>query len=64
MSISFSSPVTRDGRLRGAGVTAVLGPILTEVFGKRIIAAQQPSGLATMAAPGETEAAPAPVSGA
>src|SRR5881394_1610899 len=26
MPISFSSPVTRDGRLRGAGVTAVLGP--------------------------------------
>jgi ATP-dependent RNA helicase SUPV3L1/SUV3 len=29
MSISFSSPVTRDGRLRGAGVTAVLGPTNT-----------------------------------
>ena len=29
MAISFSSPVTRDGRLRGAGVTAVLGPTNT-----------------------------------
>ena len=29
MPISFSSPVTRDGRLRGAGVTAVLGPTNT-----------------------------------
>jgi len=29
MTISFSSPVTRDGRLRGAGVTAVLGPTNT-----------------------------------
>ena len=29
MSISFSSAVTRDGRLRGAGVTAVLGPTNT-----------------------------------
>ena len=29
MSISFSSPATRDGRLRGAGVTAVLGPTNT-----------------------------------
>jgi ATP-dependent RNA helicase SUPV3L1/SUV3 len=29
MSISFSSPVNRDGRLRGAGVTAVLGPTNT-----------------------------------
>src|SRR5690242_16066938 len=29
MSISFSSPVTRDARLRGAGVTAVLGPTNT-----------------------------------
>src|SRR3979409_2672024 len=26
MPLSFSSPVTRDGRLRGQGVTAVLGP--------------------------------------
>jgi len=26
MPLSFSSPVNRDGRLRGAGVTAVLGP--------------------------------------
>src|SRR5438046_1469010 len=29
MPISFSSPVIRDGRLRGAGVTAVLGPTNT-----------------------------------
>ncbi len=29
MAISFSSPVSRDGRLRGAGVTAVLGPTNT-----------------------------------
>src|SRR6187200_2593491 len=29
MPISFSSPVSRDGRLRGAGVTAVLGPTNT-----------------------------------
>ena len=29
MSISFSSPVSRDGRLRGTGVTAVLGPTNT-----------------------------------
>src|ERR1700710_2579998 len=29
MSISFSSPVTRVARLRGAGVTAVLGPTNT-----------------------------------
>jgi ATP-dependent RNA helicase SUPV3L1/SUV3 len=29
MSISFSSPATREGRLRGAGVTAVLGPTNT-----------------------------------
>src|SRR5205809_4557507 len=29
MPLSFSSPVTRDGRLRGAGVTAVLGPTNT-----------------------------------
>ena len=29
MPISFSSPATRDGRLRGAGVTAVLGPTNT-----------------------------------
>jgi ATP-dependent RNA helicase SUPV3L1/SUV3 len=29
MAISFSSPATRDGRLRGAGVTAVLGPTNT-----------------------------------
>jgi ATP-dependent RNA helicase SUPV3L1/SUV3 len=29
MPISFSSPSTRDGRLRGAGVTAVLGPTNT-----------------------------------
>ncbi len=29
MPISFSSPVNRDGRLRGAGVTAVLGPTNT-----------------------------------
>src|SRR3954462_13720087 len=29
MPVSFSSPVTRVGRLRGAGVTAVLGPTNT-----------------------------------
>ena len=29
MAISFSSPAARDGRLRGAGVTAVLGPTNT-----------------------------------
>src|SRR6201990_2083530 len=29
MAISFSSPVTRDARARGAGVTAVLGPTNT-----------------------------------
>ncbi len=29
MAISFSSPVNRDGRLRGTGVTAVLGPTNT-----------------------------------
>jgi ATP-dependent RNA helicase SUPV3L1/SUV3 len=29
MPISFSSPAARDGRLRGAGVTAVLGPTNT-----------------------------------
>ncbi len=29
MAISFSSPASRDGRLRGAGVTAVLGPTNT-----------------------------------
>src|SRR6476620_7587240 len=29
MPISFSSPLNRDGRLRGAGVTAVLGPTNT-----------------------------------
>jgi ATP-dependent RNA helicase SUPV3L1/SUV3 len=29
MPISFSSPAIRDGRLRGAGVTAVLGPTNT-----------------------------------
>jgi ATP-dependent RNA helicase SUPV3L1/SUV3 len=29
MPISFSSPATRDGRLRGASVTAVLGPTNT-----------------------------------
>src|ERR1700686_2373162 len=29
MSISFSSPALRDGRARGAGVTAVLGPTNT-----------------------------------
>jgi ATP-dependent RNA helicase SUPV3L1/SUV3 len=29
MSLSFSSPIYRDGRLRGAGVTAVLGPTNT-----------------------------------
>src|SRR6476659_5684622 len=29
MPISFSSPVSRDGRLRGTGVTAVLGPTNT-----------------------------------
>src|ERR1044072_1623461 len=29
MPISFSSPVTRDSRLRGAGVPAVLGPTNT-----------------------------------
>jgi ATP-dependent RNA helicase SUPV3L1/SUV3 len=29
MPISFSSPATRDGRLRGAGVTAILGPTNT-----------------------------------
>jgi len=29
MPLSFSSPVSRDGRLRGVGVTAVLGPTNT-----------------------------------
>ncbi len=29
MALSFSSPANRDGRLRGAGVTAVLGPTNT-----------------------------------
>src|SRR4249920_2949226 len=29
MSLSFSSAMNRDGRLRGAGVTAVLGPTNT-----------------------------------
>ncbi len=29
MAISFSSPATREGRLRGTGVTAVLGPTNT-----------------------------------
>src|SRR5207237_3248865 len=29
MGLSFSSPATRDSRLRGAGVTAVLGPTNT-----------------------------------
>ena len=29
MAISFSSPVNRDARARGAGVTAVLGPTNT-----------------------------------
>src|SRR5260221_12633933 len=29
MSLTFSSPMNRDGRLRGAGVTAVLGPTNT-----------------------------------
>ena len=29
MAITFSPPATRDGRLRGAGVTAVLGPTNT-----------------------------------
>src|ERR1700759_980936 len=29
MPLSFSSPVARDGRLRGAGVPAVLGPTNT-----------------------------------
>src|SRR5438045_323651 len=29
MTISFSSPIARDGRARGAGVTAVLGPTNT-----------------------------------
>ncbi len=29
MSLSFSSPVSRDARARGAGVTAVLGPTNT-----------------------------------
>src|SRR5262249_54319225 len=29
MSISFSAPVNRDARARGAGVTAVLGPTNT-----------------------------------
>src|SRR5712672_117733 len=38
MSNSFSSPVTRDGRLRGAGVTAVLGPTNT---GKTFLAIER-----------------------
>src|SRR5665213_458250 len=29
MALSFSSPMNRDARLRGAGVTAVLGPTNT-----------------------------------
>src|SRR3954449_517155 len=41
MSISFSSPVTRDGRLRGAGVTAVLGPTNT---GKTFLAIERMLG--------------------
>src|SRR6476619_8179834 len=38
MSISFSSPVSRDGRLRGAGVTAVRGPTNT---GKTFLAIER-----------------------
>ena len=38
MSISFSSPISRDGRLRGAGVTAVLGPTNT---GKTFLAIER-----------------------
>ena len=38
MSLSFSSPVSRDGRLRGAGVTAVLGPTNT---GKTFLAIER-----------------------
>src|SRR3954468_22021911 len=41
MPISFSSPVTRDGRLRGAGVTAVLGPTNT---GKTFLAVERMLG--------------------
>src|SRR5436190_16842570 len=41
MPISFSSPVTRDGRLRGAGVTAVLGPTNT---GKTYLAIERMLG--------------------
>ena len=41
MPISFSSPVTRDGRLRGAGVTAVLGPTNT---GKTFLAIERMLG--------------------
>ncbi len=38
MPISFSSPVNRDNRLRGAGVTAVLGPTNT---GKTFLAIER-----------------------
>src|SRR6201986_4362947 len=38
MPLSFSSPVPRDGRLRGAGVTAVLGPTNT---GKTFLAIER-----------------------
>lgn len=38
MSLSFSSPISRDGRLRGAGVTAVLGPTNT---GKTFLAIER-----------------------
>src|ERR1044072_4142138 len=41
MPLSFSSPVTRDGRLRGAGVTAVLGPTNT---GKTFLAIERMPG--------------------
>ena len=41
MAISFSPPATRDGRLRGAGVTAVLGPTNT---GKTFLAIERMLG--------------------
>src|SRR5258706_9608616 len=38
MSLSFSSPASRDAKLRGAGVTAVLGPTNT---GKTFLAIER-----------------------
>src|SRR5262245_9056936 len=41
MALTFSQPATRDGRLRGAGVTAVLGPTNT---GKTYLAIERMLG--------------------